>query len=148
MGSIKFQWDTNDAKPAFRWSLSPNRGYRWRIRGAHIDATASGVVANRRIVCYLAQDNNGPHGQMIVDSGQFTAGQLGVGEGGVSTVGRFSATPNETLYTPWNAEIVCESWQQMVFDSPTGLQAGDTYEIRIHVEEEPADGQPDSNDAA
>jgi hypothetical protein len=150
MASIKLEYQAGDAKPGLPVSFSPNRGYRWKVRGIHLTVTTVVAAGNRRLVVILAQDQPGPDGALLCDTGTVAANTKGVGEGGVSTLGFFDPTDIVATYVPWNVEPVVETWQGLTIVNPTAapLQGGDTWTLRIHVEELPADGQDDNTDAA
>lgn len=118
--------------------FNPPRGYKWKVVGAHskVQQGAAAHDPTPQGVIYLAQDNAGPHGQVIADSGQAPAvnGQTGVGEGGVSSAGFFTAAQaNESKYTSWGAEMEANAAQSIVVAFLGGLGANSTYQYRINI---------------
>lgn len=135
MASIKLQYNFGDAKPATPFAFSPPKGFRWKIKGAHAAITASATAGARTAGIFIAQDTNGPHGQLVcLSTGAVST--LSVAEGGISSAGFFAATAIEQNYTPWNAALEVETNASLVFFY--NLQAGDTVEYRVHIEEVPA----------
>jgi len=132
VASIKLQYNFADAKPASPFAFSPPKGFRWKIKGAHVAIVASATAGARNASVFIAQDTNGPHGQLVTQTVGAVSTQS-VGEGGISSAGYFAATAIETQYTPWNAALEVETNASLVFNY--NLQAGDTVEYRVHIEE-------------